>query len=76
MSIVSSFKKAYIAAIIAASLNAILAAVNIAQYVPKTQFPIITQIAAQLESHNIRILESSIIILIFTFIGTVIANSF
>ena len=55
MSLVSSLKKALIAAVIAGILNAILAAVNVGQYIPKTQFPFITQIVAQLESHNIKI---------------------
>jgi len=76
MSLVSSLKKACIAAIIAGILNAILAAVNVAQYIPKTQFPFITQIIAQLESHNIRIIESSIVVTIITLVAGLIASFF
>ena len=47
MSLVSSLRKAFIAAILAGLLNAALAAVNISQYIPKTQFPFVTQIIGQ-----------------------------
>ena len=50
MSLVSSLRKAFIAAILAGLLNAALAAVNISQYIPRTQFPFVTQIIGQLES--------------------------
>jgi hypothetical protein len=76
MSLVSSLKKALIAAVIAGILNAILAAVNVGQYIPKTQFPFITQIVAQLESHNIRIIESSVVVAIIALVAGLIASFF
>jgi len=76
MSLVSSLRKALIAAIIAGILNAILAAVNVAKYIPKTQFPFITQIVAQLESHNIRMIESSIVVTIIALVAGIIASFF
>ena len=76
MSLVSSLKKALIAAVIAGILNAIFAAVNVGQYIPKTQFPFITQIVAQLESHNIRIIESSVVVAIIALVAGLIASFF
>tara|TARA_B110000914_G_C15270718_1_gene357420 strand:+ start:402 stop:632 length:231 start_codon:yes stop_codon:yes gene_type:complete len=76
MSLASSLKQAYVAAIIAGILNAILSAVNVAQYIPKTQFPFITQIIAQLESHNIRMIESSIVVAIIALVAGIIASFF
>jgi hypothetical protein len=76
MSLVSSLKKALIAAVIAGIINAILAAVNVGQYIPKTQFPFITQIVAQLESHNIRIIESSVVVAIIALVAGLIASFF
>mgnify|MGYP000507046607 FL=1 len=76
MSLVSSLKKALIAAVIAGILNAILAAINVGQYIPKTQFPFITQIVAQLESHNIRIIESSVVVAIIALVAGLIASFF
>lgn len=76
MSLVSSLRKAFIAAILAGLLNAALAAVNISQYIPRTQFPFVTQIIGQLESHKLRIMESSVIITIFALIAGIFASFF
>lgn len=78
MSLVSSLRKAFIAAIIAGILNAILVAVDIGQYIT-IGFPVpvfITQITEQLECHKNRILESSIVVTIIALVAGIIASFF